>query len=100
MERSSVASSGVSGQAGVALLVLADGRLASVHSSEPDRIVPRVTGDYHWLFGDAVDLQFIEVEVIRKKTMTSSCLIRVRRRRSAAKTVFSPRIRLLFIYHE
>jgi hypothetical protein len=50
----------VSGQAGVAQLVFADGRLASVHSGEPDQIVSRVPGDYHWLFGDAVDLQFIE----------------------------------------
>ena len=49
----------ISGQAGVALLV--DGEsLSSIHVHALDEAVPRRAGEFHYLFGGADDLIFLE----------------------------------------
>jgi hypothetical protein len=49
----------ISGQAGVALLI--DGkRLSSIHVHAPSQVVPRRAGEFHYLFGAADDLIFLE----------------------------------------
>ena len=50
----------ISGQAGVALLLLGEERFASIHAGETDVLIPRSRGDFPFLFGGAGDLQFLE----------------------------------------
>ena len=50
----------ISGQAGVAFLLLGEERFASIHTGETDLLIPRSRGDFSFLFGDAGDLQFLE----------------------------------------
>jgi tetratricopeptide (TPR) repeat protein len=49
----------ISGQAGVALLVDGDA-LSSIHVHDPTTIVARRAGEFHFLFGAASDLVFVE----------------------------------------
>jgi tetratricopeptide (TPR) repeat protein len=50
----------ISGQAGVAFLLMAGDQFASIHVGEPDVLTPRAIGDLPFLLGDASDLQFLE----------------------------------------
>jgi hypothetical protein len=50
----------ISGQAGVAFLMMPGDRFASIRVGEPDVLIPRTIGDLPFLFGDASDLQFLE----------------------------------------
>jgi hypothetical protein len=60
----------ISGQAGVAFLLMEEDRFASIHVGEPDVLTPRAVGDLPFLFGDASDLEFLEsvdkAEVVRR----------------------------------
>ncbi len=60
----------ISGQAGVAFLLMAGDQFASIHVGEPEVLTPRAIGDLPFLFGDASDLQFLEdvdhAEVVRR----------------------------------
>ena len=55
----------ISGQAGIALLI-EDDHFRSVHVEQPDKLVPRRAGEFHWLFGRANDLLFREDTTLEK----------------------------------
>ena len=50
----------VSGRAGLAFLLQADGKLFSIHQGDFDQVVARRAEEFSWLFGDAPDLEFFE----------------------------------------
>lgn len=64
----------ISGQAGVALLVDGD-VLSSIHVHAPDEIIPRRPTEYHFLFGGANDLRFledVELDVVQGELETAA----------------------------
>src|SRR6266700_1061094 len=63
----------LSGRAGVAVL-LEGGKLFSLHADEPDQLVPRCKGEYSYLLGDSIDLEFldgVEPDAVRVRLETA-----------------------------